>query len=100
MFSHISASLLQLVLISYVDSLVLTTSNGFVIIPAIPPAIPAHVKYQNNGVFLSHGLDSVFKFSLTVTTTAVNGILSKTWTGRLRNKPVMPSSFKRVAIVY
>lgn len=34
---------------SYVCNLVFTTSSGLVSIPAIPPEIPAHRKYQASG---------------------------------------------------
>jgi len=72
--SHISLSLGQDGLISYVCSLVLTTSNGLVQSPAIPPEKPAHRKYQKWGLSLFHGLRWVLRFSLVQTTTDAKGI--------------------------
>ena len=68
------------------------TSNGFVIIPPKPPAIPAHKKYQKCEFYLSHGLIKVFKFSLAKTTILMNGIFIKTVIGYDLKSPMTPSS--------
>ena len=62
------------VLTSYVCKRVFTTSSGFVIMPAVPPAIPAHKKYQNVEYYLSHGLTIVLRFSLQQTTQLAKGM--------------------------
>jgi hypothetical protein len=78
---HILRSLLQLGCISYVCKRVFTTSNGLVSTPAIPPAIPAHMKYHKCGFFCSQGRSKVFKFSFTQTTILENGKFIKTVIG-------------------
>ena len=78
---HILRSLLQLGYISCVCKRVLTTSNGLVTIPAIPPAIPAQMKYHKWGFACSQGRNKVFRFSFTHTTMLENGKFMKTVIG-------------------
>ena len=84
----------------WVCSLVLTTSIGLVIMPATPPAIPAHTNYQKCGFCLSQGLINVFAFSLTQTTTEEKGMFIKTVIGYDRYRPLIPSFCMMFLIVY
>lgn len=91
--SHISLSRTHDGVISYVYNLVLTTSSGFVIIPAAPPAIPAHTKYQKWGFSRYYGFIKVLRFSFTQTTIEVYGIFMNTVIGYERYNPITPSYY-------
>jgi hypothetical protein len=64
-----------------VCSLVLTTSRGFVIMPAMAPEKPAQIKYHKRGFWRSQGLIQVFMFSFTVITHEANGMFISTVIG-------------------
>ena len=41
---------------------------------AVPPAIPAHARYQKTGHYFSRGLSITFMFSFIATTIEANGM--------------------------